>query len=315
MYNIRKIAILFLALISGAVIVFISCSKERLVKNEDLTDYENIEQFYEYYESNEQEYTITEDGDGPLIGEEGTKIWLSKDILMFTTGDSVTFPYTILLTEVFYAKDMILNQKSSTSNGNILGSAGIIRIRAFKDDLELILRPECTFPVAIPHDDPYEGRDDFYGFEAGDNVEWTNNLEEVNVDPVNSYFEEDFEGYGYEGMIAKLGWVNCANFADFDIVDEDDFTTVTFSSSEYDLSEIPLFMYFPNIHSVVEVEDGTSMDVPIGERVVYFMVAIGDQQALYYFKKTDIIAEDDEISISLVQTDEDNLIDVMDGLD
>jgi len=143
------------AIAFAGIISFVSCSKDRIEPNEDLNSYESMDEYLDSKKQAEQEYEITEEGSEPLQGQQGTKIWIGKDLLMFPDSSDVEWPFTIRLVELYTPKDMIYYQMPSVAGQNMLETEGEIRVRAFKVDQngveqELLLKPGRVFAIEMP---------------------------------------------------------------------------------------------------------------------------------------------------------------------
>ena len=182
------------------IVLLSSCSKERIEEEEEnqLTEYQSINSYYDTKKQDEQEFVIDTSGTGPIIGHEGAKIWVFKEKLMLANGDSVQWPYTVNLIELYPAKDMIYYQMPTLGSGVILNSHGEVKVTAYKDGAELVLRSGMTWTVEMPNSTPESGMSTHYGNESSSIVDWVNTL-------TGSFATST---YGYTGEIQTLCWVS-----------------------------------------------------------------------------------------------------------
>lgn len=288
------------ALIIFGLILLPGCSKDRTEPANEKKSYSEMDNYYDSKKQQEQEYEITEDGKGPLTGKQGTKVYPDKNKLMYPNGDSVNYPYTVKLVELYSAKDMIYWQMPTVSEGKVLTSAGEVRIRAFKDDVELVLRPGLTWTVEVPSANPVSDMKIFYGDKMEPVVDWSPNPEGA--------FSSVSEGY--HGEIAKLGWIACSKF----IAEPATFTKCTFTSSTDNLDQAGIFIYFPQLRGLVQVFNQQSIDLPAGEEAKIVVMAINSDQQLFSYSKVMQIGESDMIQVELDSTSDAELTAILDAL-
>ncbi|NSW44705.1 MAG: hypothetical protein HPY79_02600 [Bacteroidales bacterium] len=282
-----KTKIQILLTLSLSSLFFLQCSKERIEEKQQINDYEPINNYFDDKKQQEQEFVIDTNGQGPIIGNQGTKIWAIKSNLMYPNGDSVYFPFTVKLVELYTPKDMIYYQMPTVASGILLTTGGEIRIRAFKNGQELMLRPNKTWAVEMPSTTPLNGMKIHYGVESSGIVNWVQNP------------NEDFTvtSYGYLGLISRLGWIGCGKQA---VTTGTNFTNYTFSSATDNLQNVATFMYFPNLKSLMQVYNQTSGIAPVDDTVKIVMMGINNQQQLYYYYlKTTVSTVNNHLNISL----------------
>ncbi len=261
-----KIAACFLSL---TLIGFSSCSSERIEPKNNLVTYEDASEYLETKKAQEQEYEITEEGEGPLVCEQGTKIWLSNSLLMYPNGDSVNFPYTIKVVELYSPADYIYYQMPSVSGTGLLTTLGEIRVRAYKDNVELVLRPEKTWRIEVPSDEDINNLLCYYGNAADSKVNWTN-LHQTPFDTVTE---------GYQADAKVLGWVACSK----DAVGSAQTTSIGFYSDSISLSNLQSFIYLPSVKGITQVSGTNSIPVPLDVMAkIVIICQQGDQLYCFY---------------------------------
>lgn len=292
----------FFRLFSGLVLVLIlsQCSKERLEEKEpELNKYGSLDAFYTTYRPAEQTFTINRNGKGPIIGKHGTKMWVDSTIFMYSNGTDITYPFTIRLLELYSPKDMILYNMPTVSGGQLLVTGGEIRVRAFKDADELVLKPGKVYPTYFPGPAADPKMEIFYGKQLGSLVDWTNAPSTtVTVD----------SGY-YKALLPKIGWINCDYFYNYSSK-----TTIAFSSKTDDLTNVAKFLYFDGIKSLMQVYGNTSGEIPVGTSVKIICFAANDQGKLFYYSKSMTTGASNPLEIELTEVSESNLIAHLAGL-
>lgn len=277
-----KFAACFLPL---ALVAFSSCSSERIEPERNLVEYEDATEYLETKKAQEQEYEITEESDGPLVCEQGTKIWLSNSLLMYPNGDSVDFPYTIKVVELYTPADYIYYQMPSVSGSVLLSTLGEIRVRAYKDNVELVLRPEKTWRIEVPSDEDINDLLCYYGNAAESKVNWTN----LHQTPFDSVAE------GYQADAKAIGWLACSK----DAIGPAETTTIGFYSDSISLSNLQIFIYLPGVNGITQVSGTSSIPLPVDETAR--IIVIGRQgEQLYGFHEEIETAPENKIEVSLV---------------
>ena len=156
----------FVILIVVAISITISCKKDRIEKKEK-NEYAPVNTYLDSKKQQEQDFVITGPSNDTIVGNQGTKLLAGKDCLMFPNGDTVGYPFTVKLVELYTPKDMIYWQIPTVASGNILETDGEIRVRAVKDGQDLVLRPSCFYRVMMPNSAPSSNMREFLGFDGG----------------------------------------------------------------------------------------------------------------------------------------------------
>ena len=292
---------LFVILIVTGTLFFVSCSKERVeTKEQQMNEYQSMNNYFDSKKQDEQEFVIDTSGSGPIIGNQGTKLWGSKEILMYPNGDSVQWPFTVKLIELYTPKDMLYYQMPNVAGGNLLTTNGEVRVRCFKDGQELVLRPGCTWTVEMPNASPQTNMKIWYGVDNGTYVDWTDI-------PSGSF---TVSSYGYLGNITKLGWVSCAKPATVSSTT----TNYTFTSTVDNLQNVSKFIYFTNAKSLMQVYGATSGAMPLGENIKIILIGIdGNNHLFYYFNETQV-GSSNQVDVTLSSISDASLTAILDSL-
>lgn len=279
-----------------------NCSEQRVEQN----DYDSPNEFMMNNRPEEQTFVLDTGGQGPIIGNQGTRLWMDSSIFMFPGGGDVSYPIIIKLVELYTPKDMMLYAMPTVAQGNLLVTGGELRVRAFKDDVELVLKPNRFYRALAPTtvSDPNMGL--FLGQESGDIVDWTETTDFV-TDSLGLDSATNF----YDIFVPQMGWINCDYFYGSD---PDSLTTITFTSEDDVLDNVMKFLYFDNIQSVMQVYGNTSGMVPIGASVKSLCFALGSSGGMYYHMEEFNVVANDTVQVTMQEISEADLLLLMGGL-
>jgi len=302
--------------ITAALMIFVSivmlisaCSKQRT--EEELNEYSSPDDFMYENRPEEQTFTLTGDSGGPIIGNQDTHLWMDSSIFMYTNGNDVSYPITIKLIEIYKPKDMELYEMPTVAQGNLLVTGGEIRVRAFKDNDELVLKPNKVYACKMPSQNLDANMSIFYGKEVGDIIDWMDNASDVSTNSgINSleFITPDSSDY-YSLLVPVMGWINCDYF-----YNTTNPTTLTFDSDVDDLTNVVKFLYFPDIKSVMEVYGNVSGNIPVGANVKVLCFAANSSGSMFYFYQDMTVAANQTTMVTMTQISEADLLTLMDGL-
>lgn len=299
----------FIPVLSLIFIVFtvVSCKKDRIEKS--MNEYGSINDYLNTKKQQEQVFVIDSGGTGPIVGNQGTKIWISKSCLQKPNGDTITWPYTVKLVELYTPMDMIYYQMPSVSSLGILETDGEIRLRAFKDDVELKLKPyPCHCIVSMPNNTPKEYMKVYYGFETASKPDWTASLSQLGVaSGVNPWFLSTDSGY--VGQIARLGWIGCDS-----IVGTTNGKNLNFNSTTDNLENVGIFVYFPSTHTVMQVYDQLSVAMPIGSSVKVVCIGMKTDGTLFYYYQALTVNSNIDINVEMIEISDADLTNLLSTL-
>lgn len=297
-FTVKLLGVAFIASIG----LFSNCSKDRVEPKdeEQLNEYNSMNDYYNTKKQDEQEFVIDTSGTEPIVGHEGTKIYPSKELLMYSTGDSVQWPYTVKLIELYPVKDMVYYQMPTVGGGNLLTSHGEVKITAFKNGEELVLRPNRTWPIEMPNASPEVGMKTYYGSQNSTFVDWVNN-------PTGVFASTS---YGYATAMKKLGWLSCAKDPGFTA------STVnyTFTSTTDNLTNVSKFIYFSDSKALMQVYGETSGDLPVGENAKILLIGIDGSNQLFNFYTEEVISSSNTIEVTMTAISDADLTALLDSL-
>lgn len=280
-------------LLACSTLIFMgACSDER-VEEDELNSYESMNDYLDSKKQEEQVFTIDTTGDGPLIGKEGTRIWGGKDLLMFPNGDSVTWPYTVTLVELYNGKDMAYYEMPTVAGGELMRTRGEIRLRAFKDGEELVLRPGKNIVVEMPSDDALAGLSVFYGSTQMTYTDWTNDPTTLGTTPVGAgtFTASDSS---HIGQVDVLGWVNAG-----DSQSDGSGGVISFTSETDELDNVKIFAYIADDRTLIQAYDQKMNPIPDGTKVEILAMAIDASEQLFSFSKTITVSGDESVEVTL----------------
>ena len=296
----------FLAIASS---LFMSCSKDRIEPRVELNAYESPNAYLDSKKQEEQDFLIDTNGTGPIIGNQKTHIWGSKNCLMFPNGDSVSFPFNVKLIELYTPKDMIYARMPTVSSNRILETGGEVRIRAVKNGVDLVLRPGCAFQVSMKSTSPQpDYMRVFYGYELGEFINWTDNLSDLGITQLQNPVWA-LDTVGYTALIERLGWINCDRLAG-----TTSGATLTFESEVDDLSNVAIFAYMPATKTVMQAYNQSMGIVPIGTAIKLIAIAQDSGGNLFSTYQELTVSGSQTIDITLSPTTDANLTSVLSGL-
>lgn len=286
----------YLLLICAAV--FISCKKENAIqqtptgaRQSTLTD------FYKLSQAPMQSFTINAAQFQTITGAQGTKIYLQPNAFKTKAGSIVTSGnVTVKLQEMLKGADMILSNKTTTSDGRLLKSGGQIYIKAYKDGEELVMNKVLNAYVYIPAPSNTP-MDLFYGtVTASDTISGDTTINWTPVDTstttVTTNVTDTTAGhytYAFVFQLDSLTYINCDRFNS----STDPLTNISVvTPGSFVDSNTNVFIYFPTINSVTRMRGfnyspntfslTTGYMVPVGLSIKIVVVAKIDDQ--YYYE-------------------------------
>lgn len=276
-----------------------SCKKDRIEEPEpeQLNSYSPINNYLDSKKQQEQDFVITGPANDTITGNQGTKILGAKNCLTYQNGDTIDYPFTIHLVELYTPKDMIYWQMPTISSGSIMDTDGEIRVRATANGQELILKPSCPFWFEMPNASPDASKTIFNGNDNGSFVDW--------VDSQNPF---TITTNGYSAYSNTLGWHNAGKIAG------SSGHTLTFTSTTDDLSNVGIFIYMPATKTVMQVYNMVSGQIPNGTSVKIVLMAQDGSGNLYSYTESRTVNSSATISLSLSQTTDATLTSYLDNL-
>ena len=261
--------------------------------------------------SQTEKKTIKSQDDLPFVGSQGTEVWLYPQDLRMPDGSAVTYPIEIEMLELFTPKDMILHQMPTVSRGRLLTTAGEMNIRAYKNGQELKLNKFNSTQIVVP---VKRGLDNdmwlFYGeptnLEGNEFIDWYSADSSKREDGGRLFPRKE----DYVIFPSRIGWINCDRFYNF----KEAKTVVTFSSENPPVENILIYLYFPEIKSLMQVYKETSGEVPVGQTVKVVAVGITKNEEYRTFYQEMVVQDKQKVEIKLTPTTKEAFLQHLDTL-
>lgn len=273
-----------------------SCSKDRLIPVEVDTVTEEVNPFKDkVFESpynlpllsklasKAEKIRINNANELPIITKKGTELWIYESNVRTQQNGLVSYPFDVEIIELYTLKDMLLHKKPTVSFDRMLVTGGAIYLNVSKNGTNLNVNLQNPPNISVPTKKPDENMWLFYG--AVDNVEnftWAEARRDTIRNDTVKIVPPIFAGRGkYELFPERFGWINCDKFYNY----AGEKTNVSFVSPKLGLENMIIFMLFPNINSVIQVYQGKSLEVPVGEEVkIVALAQTKDGEIFAYFK-------------------------------
>lgn len=285
----------------------IACKKDRIEKSKN--EYEPVNTYLDAKKQPEQEFIITGPSNDTIVGNQRTRLLVGRECLQFPNNDTVAYPFSVKLVELYTPKDMIYWQIPTVAAGNIMETHGEVRVRATKNNTDLVLKPNCFYQLQMPNTNPQANKNIFYGFDTGNFIDWTTNLAALGVSTPASATFNVIPTFGYDAFIPRLGWVNCGLTAN-----NGSGSTLSFTSQTDELTNLGIFIYFPATKSVMQVYNTVSGLIPNGSTVKIIMIGITSGGQLFHYFSSLTINSSGTIDVVLTPISDTNLTAILDGL-
>lgn len=298
MKNLKTTTLLIATTILTVAIINTSCKKDRIEppEEETLNEYNSVNEYLDTKKQDEQDFEILGQSNDTLTGNQGTRVYGSKNCLMDAVGDTIDYPFFVHLVELYTPKDMIYWQMPTVASGNILETDGEIRIRATKNGQDLFL--SCPYGFEMPNASPNSSMTIFTGADNGSYINWSNTGTPFTL-----------TSYGYLGSTSAFGWLN----ADIQ-VGTGSGHTITFTSQVDDLTNVGIFIYIPATQTVMQVYNQASGLIPNGTSVKIVMMAVDASGQLFSYTDSRTVNSSTTIDMSLSQTTDAALTTYLNGL-
>lgn len=266
-----------------SAVVFTSCNDDRI---DEEAEFQPMDEFYLEHKPEEQEFVITSDsGDAPIIGMHGTELWGGRHILEYPNGDTVPFPYSLKLIELYSYKDMILYQMPSLSGTTLLETGGEVKIRACHNGNELVVKQGEKYPLVLSTTPTKAGMKVFQGDHPSDVYgDWDLATDGSLVVDTGKY------GLG----LAKLGWQNCAQTGA-----STGEAVITFKVEGKGGEFIDLFLITEDYKGLLMGNNLVIRNIPIGEEVTVIAMAKDQNDDFRLHQQTLTITGDLEIELKM----------------
>ncbi len=283
-----------------AMVWLASCKKDRIEKD----DFSSMDDFYNEHRQEEQEYLIDSGGTCPLVAKYQTKICLGKEALTKPDATPFYYPWKLKVVELYTIKDMMLWPMHGMSSDSLMKISAMIRIRAFKDDVELKLKPAAFYTVEPDTMNPLiPDLSVFYGSLEPVMVNWANPLA---GDPITAITPTPET---YQLKLGQLGWSMAARLAGGTPL-----TSIRFTAIGNNTQNIEVFLVFKNFKGLMKVTNLQSKLLPVGEKVTLFAMAKKTTGAYVLHKEDITVSAGMEKELQLEELSEEALLEAMNDL-
>lgn len=302
-----------------------SCSKDRLIPVEVEAVTEEANPFKDKVFENTrnlpllvklaskaEKIRVNNSNELPIITKKGTKIWLYEWNVRSQQNGSVTYPLDIEIIELYTLKDMLLHQKPTVSFNRMLVTGGAIYLNVSKNGTNLNVSTQNPPNISVPAKNPDENMWLFYeAMNNQDNFTWAEAPRDTIRNDTIKKIQPIFVGRGtYELFPQRFGWINCDKFYNY----AGEKTNVNFVSPKLGLENMIIFMLFPNINSVIQVYNGKSLEVPVGEEVKIVALAQTKDGEIFAFFKDIKVEKQQTVEIELKSYTEKDVLTALDKL-
>ncbi|NOQ73908.1 MAG: hypothetical protein GQ574_18020 [Crocinitomix sp.] len=300
--------ILFSTLCVGLLLM--SCKKHEIIPEPTPTS--NLSSYYaDKIEEATQTFNLSNATGGYFTGENGVQILVPANAFVYTDGTPVIGTINFELIEVLDYNTMVLLNKSTTSDGELLVSGGQLKLTATKGGTEVLLADGVALDVYVPTTSPDEEMGLFEGIEDEDGfVEWGALEDTVVIIETEDTVGEASDYYYFEFVNEKLGWINC----DYTGWPDGAKTTVTcILDEEYIYGYTSVYAVFPGYNSVYsfypvdyDLSEFSGTSIPVGIDAKFVALAnIDDVFYSCFTGLTNVVADHEEVMSMSVTTLED----------
>ncbi|MFZ9848391.1 MAG: hypothetical protein ACO3EE_09615 [Flavobacteriales bacterium] len=287
------------ALISSFTLT--SCHSER---DDEDDEFSSMDEFYNKNRQEEQEFIIDSTGSGPIVGKQGTKLWGGDtSIFMFPNGGYVSYPYTIKLIELYPESDFMEFPMSTVSNSTLTEAAGALRVRAFKNGTELVLKPNKKYYAEMTNANKLlQNMSVYYGDNKDSDVNWNKATDLLSGVVTNSS--------SYYLSVAQMGWVTAAKAHSSSAVT----TVVKLEVEGSGTDNIAVFISAKDYFSVVKVSKLSSIAIPTGEDVRIVAMAMDQDKKYRLHFSNENVTSGMTIKLDMKEVTEQELLDKLASL-
>lgn len=286
-----------------SLLILNSCTRDRLVTldkvtpaltNEMFSSGESQKTSIKLLATPAVKQTVTTSLTQTIVGKKGTRVTFSRFDFSMPDGSSPKVPFDIELREMITPGDIILNGVQTVSNGRILSTGGQVYIKATKDGKDLVLNQWSQLDILIPAKKIDTQMSLFYGNENGTtgDVNWVaaplDTARNNNRDSVIVRAPMTFLDSAYAVIPTQIGWINCDKFYKY----EGAKTVVKVKSTVPSIDKLVVFLYLPEISSIISISNGVSLEIPVGQRIKIVAFAEDTATQQRYFFLEEMIAVD-----------------------
>lgn len=276
---------LFLIALALFTVVFTSCKKDEPPTPTPEPTTSNLGGLFTQNLNNaKQTFTFNASIYNEIVGQNGVKVLIPANSFKYANGSTVTGTITFELIEILDQASMILMNKPTTSNGQILVSGGQLKLTATQSGNPIYLKANASVTVMVPTSSPDFAMQLFDGTENGNGqVDWILSVDDSLGTPDSVIIVNDTTTtyYYFEFDDSTLGWINCDYFWN----NPNPQTTVSVNlPDDHVYTNTAVYLHFSTINSVAFLYyNGTSFSISnIPEGVQATVVCISEISGTYY---------------------------------
>ncbi|MBC7486167.1 MAG: hypothetical protein H7282_05400 [Cytophagaceae bacterium] len=309
-----------LALVSAACLTFTGCKKNN---EESPAPATTINDFFEKNDVPKQSFTVNLDHTNATIsGEQGTVITFPKSAFVTKNGSPVTGDISVTVKEIYTKSDMILSDRATTSDGELLLSGGEIYIGAFSNGDTLRLASGTNILIELPASSVDTEMQLFAGSESNGQFNWMPvNTTSSSVPVTSTNWVNDSSATLYSSQssyifsTSKLGWINCDRFYSFPVK-----TKISLSyTNGGTIDNTAAYIVFKNLNSIARFYEHStngvfrSAQTPVGEDIMIVVISTKDGKQYFATKET-TITEDLSLTLELTEASDESIKTALESL-
>jgi hypothetical protein len=244
------------------------------LKDTSNTEAEKDKTYYIPENKTPQTFIVNPKNKITITGKDGTIIKFYENSFVDRKGNVLKQDIRIELTEVRTKYDMIEFGIQTLASRKLLESSGMIYIKAYLGNEEVLLAKDMFFQVEFPLvDREYSKTDDMSMFYA-DSITGPTNWSAAtrNFFSDMTYIENRDNLNKYIFNSTKLGWINCDRF-----IEGSNNTQLTVDLS--DTSSVNVCLVFMNLNSVMNISDKAN------GKIHFNRIPVGEEATVIAFKK------------------------------
>jgi hypothetical protein len=311
--NKNKQILNILSIVVFSAILFVACSKARIegpidagppagenttnpLQEQELLYFVPLDSFYL---TKQPKAKISKDlyasaGNNWDITDNGTSIHGSSTMFSYPNGNSVEDPIKFKVIELFKIHHFIYYNIQTVSNNILLETNTILNLNFYKDTNILIFNNLDIISISFKNNLSDALGKTLYPFYS--NMQnGINNWSKTTTPNNNKFICSMGDEERFFGRIQTVGWFLIGDYAQFNTTE---YTNLTFTSSNADLTNVGIYVCFSGINSYTKVENYTSIPLPVGEHAKIVAVGITNENRLYYDYK-EIVIDNNETNYDI----------------
>lgn len=287
-----------LLIASLSILFFISCKKDRIEED----TFSSMDEFYEENRQEVQEFVITNEDSGRVIGKYGTELFFNSSIFEDSADRNIEVPYTIKLVEVYTYKDMIMYGLFSGFSGGYYDVFSDLWIMAEKENRDLRIKSGFQMSALLT---PIADSDDKEVYFGG-----------RDLSPFSSWVEVQFgmyalrDGDEYKTYISELGWSCTSNK-----VTAPSTTDVTCKINANGTENIDIWIVLHDKKVLLNGDNLIFNNVPIDEPATLLAMAIDQNGKIRFHKEGIIVKPILTVDLEMEEISKDKFIFQLESLD